>query len=120
MADQDERDVEFPIVYVRWADSYERHGWHEEGGARAPFIIQTVGMLVEETADALVVAHSWAHHDYDHPRTNDFTSPMTIPKIAILASRKLGTMPVEDYPTIAAGDAMTPAGSDFFKAPSDA
>lgn len=56
------------FVYVEWADATGRAGWMDtetqEHYDFSPMIIRSIGILVRETKEYLVICHSKSDHDH--------------------------------------------------------
>lgn len=70
-------------VYLEWIDSSSERGWCNPT-KNLDLTCKSVGILVEETADRLVIANS---HDANNEPM--YTGVMHIPKVAITKRRAL-------------------------------
>jgi len=76
------------VVFIEWLDSHERPGWTTEPPIAKPLVCFTVGFLVAETAEVVVVSGSITDED-ERQRCGDMTIPKkVIRKRTIL--RRLG------------------------------
>lgn len=67
------------ILFVRWVDSSAAHGWnHIEAINPALKVCTSIGFLINETDDALILA---AHLSFDPDLC---CGDMSIPKVAII------------------------------------
>lgn len=74
------------LVHVVWVDSVASDlGWTspDEAGVTSKEPCETVGFLLRENADEVVVALSWS------PNTEQVCSTMTIPRVAVRSIRPL-------------------------------
>lgn len=73
-------EEEYPLVFIDWIDSHSAAGWHQRDEA-LPWInasdmsVNTVGWLIEDTPDYIVVASSI--------NPNEFGDLFKIPRFAL-------------------------------------
>lgn len=69
------------IIYISWHDSTEQYGWMNLPLCDSNFItIETVGYLIEDNKDRVVIAHSVSSADH-------CDGVLIIPKTAIIKRR---------------------------------
>ena len=69
------------LVSVRWFDSHYVPGWTMEDIDPEPLVCDSVGWIIAETDEAIVLSSHKAH--------NQRCGDMTIPKCAITSQRRL-------------------------------
>lgn len=74
-------DLKHP-EFVEWLDSAGPHGWvcYEPGASKPAMVCWTVGYVVQETVDEIVISGSLG---FDGPALSCVNSPLSIPQIAI-------------------------------------
>lgn len=79
------------VELVEWVDSNSRAGWHSlaeaQSEAQGTMLCATVGYLVHETPDLVLLASSTCQHR--PPQKDDVNLTMEIPKAAILRRSRL-------------------------------
>ena len=71
------------IIWLRWHDSTEQYGWKDLPLSDSEFIIiETVGYLIEDNKDSIVIAHSISS-------ANHANGVLIIPKTAIIKQKFL-------------------------------
>ena len=73
------------VVEITWIDSASRHGWTDRNDVDDIALIHSVGFLVRETKDVIVISTSF-HEE-------DFADPLSVPKVAIRSRRNLKWQP---------------------------
>lgn len=76
----------YPLVHIQWVDSTSTSGWGTGVELNANMTVETVGLLLHEARDRVVVA---AHIGYHNDGPHSFHSQMTIPRVAITKMRRL-------------------------------
>lgn len=71
-------------VYVEWVDSTSAHPWTAPDDAPEPLVCKSIGWLVVERDDHIVVSASWDSQDPGH-----FDAPISIPRVAIIGLWRL-------------------------------
>lgn len=71
-----------PLVYVEWADSCSTMGWHPVPAGRETSHIVSVGLLVQEDEQQVVISTSQS----EHGRYVDY---LAIPRASIRCRRKV-------------------------------
>jgi hypothetical protein len=64
------------FVYIEWLDNSCHHGWHDADGEFGPMQIESVGWIVKEDKQTIVISTSWTENDC-------VTEPLTILRACI-------------------------------------
>jgi hypothetical protein len=74
------------ILWIKWTDSWSDSGWVSSERCKADIIYcESVGFLVDETKDAVVLAENRAASDGMKP----YGDLIHIPKVAIIKRRQM-------------------------------
>lgn len=71
------------VIHVEWIDSYAEIGWEPANLNEHQHVTHSVGILMNEGENYLVVANS-----YD-PTTDEWNGRISIPNVSILETRTL-------------------------------
>lgn len=79
-----------PVVYVEWVDSMGGGRWQDVEGIREcasidNMLIKTVGWLVADEDDYVVIAHSNREGSASAGAGHDAMAPLQIPRVAVMA-----------------------------------
>lgn len=70
-------------VVIRWRDSFVSSRWQDYDGGLHIHEITSIGWLLEDTKDKLVIALS---HD-EHPHANEWADILVVPREAIVSKK---------------------------------
>ena len=81
-----------PLVYVEWVDSATVHGWHSLDELQrdcTSVLMQSVGWIVKETDDTLMLSAHLHKETDEHDAVRMAADATAIPKVAITMRRVL-------------------------------